>query len=317
LVTKAKTYVIFGTANADKTADIYWLRAPGMTMAFPIQLRVGKRSLRWSGGGLLALISLGLHGLLLGLPVPDAGSAAQDLATAPDEPVEAIDVVRLPAPSDPATPQALAAELPPKTSAPPPQTAVQPKAAAPLAQVSPASVAPAPTTPAPTTPAPAIPVGLEPLPSEPPPQTLDDRLHNPESYRFNQQAKSLIADEINFHIVVVSDWLEAEAAGITNDDLLPIPGEKLPPLQVAYPINRCLLPPPAVGVIGVIVDTAGQRLEDPVLLDSTGYSVLDEKAIEMAMERVFPAQPAGSPLPNPRGYWLPVQVQYDADSCNA
>ncbi|MGF1519429.1 MAG: hypothetical protein ACFCVB_16735 [Nodosilinea sp.] len=278
-------------------------------MAFPLQLRLGKRSLRWSGGGLLLLVSLGLHGLLLGLPLAEADPASPDLTTELDEPVEVIDVVRLPAAPETAGPEATA----PETAQP---ETVVPAAIAP--QVAPPTAAPqaiAPTPPA-VAPAPA-PVDLEPLPPEPPPQTLDDRLRDPESYAFNQQAKSLIADEVTFHMVVVSDWIEAEGVGITNDDLLPIPGEKLPPLQVAYPLNSCLSPPPAEGVVGVIVDAAGQRLEAPVLLDSTGYSVLDDKAIEMAMERAFPAQPAGSPLPNPRGHWLPVQVQYDADGCNS
>lgn len=284
-----------------------------MTMAFPVQLRVGKRSLRWSGGGLLALISLGLHGVLLGFPVPESGAAAPEVATDLDEPVEVIDVVRLPAPPEGVTPQVRASESTAPPPAAPTQPVAQPIVSAPQAP-SPAPANPAPAAPEPVPPAPAA---LEPLPAEPPPQTLDDRLRDPESYAFNQQAKSLIADEVTFHIVVVSDWLEAEGAGIANDDLLPIPGEKLPPLQVAYPIDRCLTPPPAEGVIGVIVGADGQRLEAPVLLDSTGYSVLDDKAMEMAMERAFPAQPAGSPLPNPRGYWLPVQVQYDAEGCNA
>ncbi|TVQ14381.1 MAG: hypothetical protein EA368_01260 [Leptolyngbya sp. DLM2.Bin27] len=260
---------------------------------------------------MLALISLGLHGVLLGLPMPESSSTVQDLATDLDEPIEVIDVVRLPASPDPATPPAVAAEPAPPTASPPAQSPVQPRASAPPPQVSPAPAAPAAATPAP---APAVDLG--PLPPEPPPQTLDDRLRDPEAYIFNQQAKSLIADERTFYTSVVSNWLEAAAAGITNDDLLPMQGEKLPPLQVAYPLNRCLTPPPAVGVVGVIVDTAGQRLEAPVLLDSTGYSVFDDKAIEMAMRQVFPAQPAGSPLPNPRGYWLPVQVQYNADGCN-
>lgn len=284
----------------------------GMTMAFP--LRLGKRSLRWSGGGLLLLVSLGLHGLLLGLPLAEADPASPDLTTELDEPVEApieaIDVVRLPAAPETVAPETVQpAPIVPAAIAPPaaPQTTAPPAAA---------PAAPAPQAAAPA-PAPRAPVNLEPLPPEPPPQTLDDRLRDPAAYAFNNQAKSLIADEVNFHIEVVPNWIEAEGQGIADDNLLPIIGEKLPPLMVNYPLDSCLSTPPAEGVVGVIVDTAGQRLRDPVLLDSTGYSVLDDKAIEMAFDRTFPTQPADTPLPNPRGYWLPVQVQYDVAGCNS
>ncbi|PZV08370.1 MAG: hypothetical protein DCF21_20730, partial [Leptolyngbya sp.] len=76
----------------------------GMTLAFPLQLRLGKRSLRWSGGGLLLLVSLGLHGLLLGLPLAESDPASPDSATELDQPVEVIDVVRLPAAPETAAP---------------------------------------------------------------------------------------------------------------------------------------------------------------------------------------------------------------------
>ncbi|WOD39469.1 hypothetical protein [Nodosilinea sp. E11] len=278
-------------------------------MTFPIQFRAGKRSLRWSGGGLLALMSLGLHGVLLGLPLPASDSAPPappDLADA----TAVMDVVRLPASQAPDAPlKAEVVPIAPETPVPSATVAQPQRPVAPTAQ-------PPAATPAPIAVAPA-PVDLEPLPPEPPPQTIDDRLLDPAAYAFNAQAKSLIANDIAFHTLVVSDWLETEGQGITDDNLLPIPGEKLPPLQVAYPLSTCLTPAPAEGVVGVIVSSTGQRLQDPVLLDSTGYTVFDQKAMEMVLNRAFPAQPAGNPLPNPRGYWLPIQVQYDAANCTS
>jgi hypothetical protein len=296
--TGAKTCAILGTVND----DIHGLRAMGMIMAFPLQLRLGKRSLRLSGGGLLLLVSLGLHGLLLGLPLAESDPASPDSVTELDEPVEVIDVVRLPAAPETEQPETLVPAAIASQAAPQAARPVQPSAPA------------APTAPAS---APPVPVDLEPLPPEPPPQTLDDRLRDPAAYAFNQQAKSLIANEVTFHTEVISDWIEAEGQGITDDNRLPMMGEKLPPLIVAYLLTTCLITPPSEGVVGVIVDTTGQRLDDPVLLDSTGYDVLDDKAIAIALERSFPAQPADSPWPNPRGYWLPVQVQYDVAGCNS
>jgi hypothetical protein len=38
------------------------------------------------------------------------------------------------------------------------------------------------------------------VPSELPPPTLDERLRDPAQYDFNQQTKSLLANEMNFHM---------------------------------------------------------------------------------------------------------------------
>ena len=43
-----------------------------MAMTVSVNLKAGQRSLRWSGGGLLVLVSIALHGVLLGVPLPEA-----------------------------------------------------------------------------------------------------------------------------------------------------------------------------------------------------------------------------------------------------
>jgi hypothetical protein len=78
----------------------------------------------------------------------------------------------------------------------------------------------------------------------------------------------------------VPQWLEAEGQGLSDSEV-PVLGSKLAPLQVVYPIGTCLVPPPAEGLVGVIVGANGQLVKEPVLLDSTGYTVLDEKALEL------------------------------------
>ncbi|MBE9112285.1 hypothetical protein IQ273_23070, partial [Nodosilinea sp. LEGE 07298] len=70
-------------------------------MAFPLKLKVGKRALRWSGGGLLAAVSIGMHGLLLGMPMPGSAPETQDELSELSNPAAVMDVVRLPASSKP------------------------------------------------------------------------------------------------------------------------------------------------------------------------------------------------------------------------
>ncbi|MBW4481110.1 MAG: energy transducer TonB [Tildeniella torsiva UHER 1998/13D] len=284
-------------------------------MAFPFKLRVGQRSLRWSGGGLLVLFSIGLHGVLLAWPVPETTPEAAESLTEINDPSSVVGVVRLPAAAEPAAEAIAVAPAPQATQAPPPK-------APPLVRSAPpASPAPAPSKPQAervdaTPPAPPTAgVDLEPVPPEPLPATLDDRLRDPAQYQFNQQAKSLVADEVAFHTSVVPGWLETEGQGLSDTDI-PVLGTKLAPLQVPYAITACLTPAPAEGLVGVIVDASGQLVKEPVLLDSTGYTVLDEKALELALQRSFEPTP-GSALPNPQAHWLPIQVEYNGANCRS
>ncbi len=276
-----------------------------MAMAFLHRLKTARGALRWSGGGLLLLLSLGLHGLLLGLPLPQSESPA--LAPLPEQPdpdaVDAvIDVVRLP-------------------TGTPPRVEATPATPAPLLDQGPAPdrppevVATAPAAPPDAAIAAALPEPQTPEPQTPEPPTLDARLGDPAEYQFNDQVKSLIADQVSLFTGALPDWLEAEGRGLSEDEA-PIMGTKLAPLRVAYPLTTCLVPPPAEGLVGVIVNSAGQLVKAPVLLDSTGYSVLDDKALDMAAQRIF--EPSASPSPaNPHAHWLPVQVQYDLADCSS
>ena len=269
-------------------------------------------TLRRSGGALLGLLSLGLHGLVLSLPMPETAPSDLDpLADQPD-PTEVIDVVRLPLASLPA------AESSPTTD-PRPAVAPPPVANRPAQPVPSPASPPSPSTPKPDQPQAPIPEPPEVPPEAPlevlPEATLDNRLLDPAQYVFNQQAKSLVANEFNLHTAVVPDWLEAEGQGLSNDEV-PVMGTKLAPLPVAYPISSCLVPPPAEGLVGVIVTPAGQLAKAPILIDSTGYTVLDEKALELALDRTFAPLAEGSDAPtNPRAHWLPVQVRYDPAGC--
>lgn len=265
-----------------------------MAMTVSVNLKAGQRSLRWSGGGLLVLVSIALHGVLLGVPLPEAEP------TPPAPTAELVDpatvaVVRLPPAPKPA-----AEPVPQPSPTVPLAQGTQPKQASPSPQASASPASPEPDR---------LP---DRLPTPPPPQTLDERLHDPAAYEFNQQAKGLVADEVTLLTTVISDWLETEAQGVSDSDV-PELGRKLAPLQVTYPIATCLTPPPGEGLVGVIVSPTGELVKDPVLLDSTGYDVLDDKALEMARQQTF--APATGSQPNPSAHWLPIEVQYDTASC--
>lgn len=285
-------------------------------MAFPLKLRLGQRSLRWSGGGLLALFSIGLHGVLLAWPVPESTPEAAEGLTEITDPSAVVGVVRLPAAAEPFAEAIAAAPAPQSTQAPPPKApplvrsappaSPQPAPPQPQVEEEAATVPPAPPTAG---------VDLEPVPPEPLPLSLDDRLRDPAQYQFNQQAKSLVTNEVAFHTSVVPTWLETEGQGLSDTDI-PVLGSKLAPLQVPYPIAACLTPAPAEGLMGVIVNASGQLVKEPVLLDSTGYTVLDEKALELALQRSFEPNP-GSALPNPQAHWLPIQVEYSGANCKS
>lgn len=272
-------------------------------MVFFLKMKTTQAILRRSGGALLGLISLGLHGLVLSLPVPDTDPPALDSLAEQSDPIEAIDVVRLPLAPIPA------AELPPTTT--------------PASVVAPPVVAKRPVQPVPSAPdlpssdpaPPILPAPPEVFPEVSPEATLEERLRDPAEYAYNREVKALIADEVNLHITVVPNWLETEGQGLSDDEV-PVMGTKQAPLQVAYLITSCLSPPPAEGLVGVIVTPSGQLAKAPLLLDSTGYTVLDDKALELAQGRTFAPVAAGGDAPtNPRAHWLPIQVQYDSAGC--
>jgi hypothetical protein len=172
-----------------------------MAMTVSVNLKAGQRSLRWSGGGLLVLVSIALHGVLLGVPLPEAEP------TPPAPTAELVDpatvaVVRLPPAPKPA-----AEPVPQPSPTVPLAQGTQPKQASPSPQASASPASPEPDR---------LP---DRLPTPPPPQTLDERLHDPAAYEFNQQAKGLVADEVTLLTTVISDWLETEAQGVSDSDV--------------------------------------------------------------------------------------------------
>ena len=249
-----------------------------------------KRSIAWRFRPLVVL-SIGLHALLLRVPMPDVEKAE---VVEPDEP-EVIEVVKLPEVAS--LPAAADIEAPPAvTPAPPPQPVTPPPV-----QPQP-GVAPAPVieTPVAETPAPEEQIDPETEPetetepepetapepeiepeTAPEPPTLVQRLADPEEYV--SYAKT--ATEENAYRRASTDWY---GEVFMAHSLIPGKHNPDPPIVLDAPL--CPTPLPATEVeVGVVVNADGGLEGEPVTLRSTGYDVLNEQVLVLAKEQAYPA----------------------------
>ena len=264
-------------------------------------------------GGLFVIASLALHWAVLQIPIADdEADLAIQPAEVPDEPIETIDVVRLPLPNPepqpepPFSPKPTVEPSPVAQSIAPPTAVAVPQA--PQRQANPVPQ-PAPETAlAPElTLEPAANPASEPSP-EPSPLTLDERLQTFAAYQPNNRTKSLATNTNEFLA-----WYSSQSwDGL---DVQPLPGAKdLSALVIEYPLTQCLTPAPTEGQLEVIINPDGALIQEPRVLGSTGYDVLDEKAVEVAAQYEFPPN-EGLDEPAPTVYWLPVEIDYDAATC--
>ncbi len=265
---------------------------------------------RW-GGGMLVLLSLGLHGVVLSMPVTDRSPDAESLPEESHTATDVIDVVQLPATPEAATPEPepepMLAVAP--TPAPPPQ--VSQPTAPPTPTQAPAPAAAPPTPEESEALAPAAPP--EPTPQPSAPLTTAERLRTPSEYEYVNRNKSLTADNFRrFTFDVVPGWIEAVSQDL-GPDVTPELGKEQSPLSIQYPLTTCLPDPPAEGLVGVIVNADGSLMQTPELLDSTNYPVLDDYALEQAAQQSFEPHTSSEP----RAHWLPVKVIYDEANCTS
>jgi hypothetical protein len=260
-----------------------------VAMVMPVKLSSLKGPSWWTGGGLLAL-AVGLHGLLLAMPLPDPSPPEEpilQLETA--DPTEVIDVVRLPA-----------AALAPPPSAPPPVAQAPAPVIQPQAQIPPRAQTPPPATPE-TKPE----IAPEPSPPEAPNPEQEELLAIPPGLTYNNQVKALRNDPRDF-----VTWYSEQDWG-DNPDQIPLPGRKtLSTLQVSYPEPLCLPIPPAPGRLEVIINGDGTLMRPPRLLATTGYDELDALALQQATQQDFSGA-AQQAQPNPSVYWLPIEIGND------
>lgn len=129
------------------------------------------------------------------------------------------------------------------------------------------------------------------------PQTLDEQLQELSAYQYESGG-------------ILSD-------GETSTELLlwVAPGQifpsKVAPMEVPYflPSNVCLESPPVPGTLVAIVNPDGTFERGPEMLSSTGYVLLDDKAIAMVEtgEYAFPEST------ETQAYSVPVDISYPAE----
>ncbi|HEY9877192.1 MAG TPA: hypothetical protein V6D29_01990 [Leptolyngbyaceae cyanobacterium] len=265
-------------------------------------------------GAPLLLVSLALHSVVLSLPMPgqetDQENAPVEIGNTAEP--QAIKVVKFPSNPPPKQQAAQPSRLPAKARLAPQTspTAVQPAAPAPAQPQAPAPKPPeeAPSAPAQQPPEPpADPPSeppSEPLPAEPPPLTLAQRLQDPTAYAYNNRTKSAEVGIQDF-----LGWYNSLSKDVYGD---PMPGSNsIEPLRIQYPLNTCLVAPPELGRLGVVVDAVGAVISQPEILASTGYDVLDEQALAAVTHYTFPTTGKVT------AYGLPIEVEYDAATCVA
>lgn len=238
-------------------------------------------------GGRLLLISLGLHGLMLGVTVPDLLPSPDhpEVSPAPSLKTAAVSLVSLPPPGrSPVVgkPQPL-----PKRA---PTGSIQTPARGQLSRSAPP-------------PSPSLSAAPSPPLDTPDPAPI-------QGFTYNHQPQATAADLQQFLTwYLQQDWGAGRPA--------PQPGtQTLPPLVVTYPPAQCLSPPPGSGRLEIIVNADGSLVRPPRLLASTGYDALDRLGVEQAASQVFTAA-ANPSSPNPTLYWLTLQVDDHSHSCPA
>ena len=239
----------------------------------------------------LVLASIGLHGLVLALPVPD-------LADPPPEPLEMADpeviqVVTLPKLTRGA--ESLEPSLPEPPTEPPPVeepdelVLLEPEL---LDEIEPGELDEWDETPAvENQPAGGEPGDLEDGSTAAP--TLDQQLANIDSYGDydGEQAGDVYASG------KFNRWFNQNLAHAPQELDLD------PPLTLPVPVSQCLDHKPKDIGIGVVVAADGSLVNDPAPLGSSGYGVLDKKAIELAREATYP------PSAKTEAYWIKVQIE--------
>ncbi len=84
---------------------------------------------------------------------------------------------------------------------------------------------------------------------------------------------------------------------------------KVDPLVIPYVLGDiCLETPPTSGVLAVILAVDGTPQRGPVIISSTGYPILDEKAQAMILAKAHPFPDRV----HPTGYSLEIRVDYPA-----
>lgn len=257
----------------------------------------------------LVLVSIGLHGLVLVLPMPDLAKPPEPEPELPEP--EVIQVVSLPklatGPEESVEPPLPEPE--PEEEPPPPEpeeiieeelVLTDPEVlneAEPLPEAEPQE----PTGPTnPTN-------GTTPDPNE---TELDKQLKQRESYadfsdaqtgsEYQENGSQFKANTLAWMVGKSLDFTQAPIHLQAIEDQLP-----------SVPALACLDQNPNswVSVVVQVSSADGSLIGEPETLNSSGYAVLNKKALEIAREADYsPYYDPANPAP---GYWFNIQINYD------
>ena len=247
----------------------------------------------------LILVSIGLHGLVLALPMPSLVEPTPEIEAVPDEP-EVIQVVTLPK----TVTEPKSAEPPPPEplpEPPPEEIAITDPEILEEIQEEPEEPEAEPDSQGGPNPDEDDPEDDEDNSDDEPEPTLDQRMANAENYsRFDGDR---VGDD-----VVTNRLREITMQTSVLPSLLKSLQAELPAIVV--PLQDCLPNPPGRSVsVMARVDAAGALEGTPELLNSTGYEVLDEKAMEIASQASYVQHHS---LGESKTYSFRIEVDYRA-----
>jgi hypothetical protein len=107
--------------------------------------------------------------------------------------------------------------------------------------------------------------------------------------------------------VAWEDWIEAAKTQL-NLTTLPVQQRELPTVSLLDGLQPCLDPRPRNGLIGAIV-ADGKLLTEPDLLVSTGYPLMNDRALQRVQTWNF------STVERPTAYRFMVEVVYQEEAC--
>ncbi len=258
----------------------------------------------------LVLASIGLHGLVLALPMPDLVVETPETPEITDP--EVIQVVTLPKLAKAAEPSESSEPLLPEPEDPLPEE--PPFREAPVEEIVLAD--------------PEILDEIEPELDdfiedeweqepdiEPNPVGVDEELRDEEPIELTLDQRMASLDSYsNFDGMRVGDGVAATRLGEISlqGGGWPSPFRELEQglVAVMVPLQDCLEEPPGTSVSFIVeVGPDGMLTGDPEPLNSAGYEVLDEKALEIARNADYAAyHPAGET----KAYSFAIQIEYEA-----
>ncbi|MFE4107654.1 energy transducer TonB family protein [Almyronema epifaneia] len=121
------------------------------------------------------------------------------------------------------------------------------------------------------------------------------------AYTYSESGTSEAAAE-----TALADWLSNTQAELEISELPLQPATEIP---IAYPLRICLPTPPTAARVGILTNPAGEAASAPVLLKSTGYPGLNQKALQVVEEVDFAAAEAY------QAHQFLIPVRYNEANC--